>query len=77
MDKAAMDAAIAKASELSAEAVVKALGTNAKSGLSESAIAERREAYGLNKVRYLFHKPCKCKILGQALPNFLLQTQPR
>ena len=48
-----MDAAIAKASELSAEAVVKALGTNAKSGLSESAIAERREAYGLNKVRYL------------------------
>ena len=46
-----MDAAIAKASELSADAVVKALGTDAKRGLSESAVAARREAYGLNKVR--------------------------
>ena len=50
-NKAAMDAAIAKASELSADAVVKALGTDAKRGLSESAVAARREAYGLNKVR--------------------------
>ena len=54
-NKAAMDAAIAKASELSADAVVKALGTDAKRGLSESAVAARREAYGLNKVR---HSPC-------------------
>ena len=58
-NKAAMDAAIAKASELSADAVVKALGTDAKRGLSESAVAARREAYGLNKVR---HSPCFARV---------------